>query len=49
MKRMVADAKVFSEAMNKVSRVLKKSTIPILEEVHVSVKGGICTLTATDL
>ena len=46
---MIVDAKAFSEAMNKVSRVLKKSAIPILEEIRVSVKDGVCTLTATDL
>lgn len=49
MKGMIVDAKAFSEAMNKVSRVLKKSAIPILEEIRVSVKDGVCTLTATDL
>lgn len=49
MKGMIADARAFSDAMNKVSKVLKKSPIPILEEIRVTVKGGICTLTGTDL
>ena len=29
MKKITVDAKAFAEAMNKVSRVLKKSAIPI--------------------
>ena len=49
MKAMVVDAQAFSDAMAKVSRVLKKSPIPILGEISVSVRDGICTLTATDL
>ena len=49
MKGMIADARAFSDAMNKVSKVLKKSPIPILEEIRVTVKNGICTLTGTDL
>ena len=39
MKKITVDAKAFAEAMNKVSRVLKKSAIPILEEIAVSVAG----------
>ena len=49
MKKITVDAKAFAEAMNKVSRVLKKSAIPILEEIAVSVKAGCCTLAATDM
>lgn len=49
MKKITVDAKAFAEAMNKVSRVLKKSAIPILEEIAVSVKDGCCTLAATDM
>lgn len=49
MKKIIVDAKAFAEAMNKVSRVLKKSAIPILEEVAVSIKDDRCALTATDL
>ena len=32
MKKITVDAKAFAEAMNKVSRVLKKSALPMLEE-----------------
>ena len=39
MKKITVDAKAFAEAMNKVSRVLKKSAIPILEEIAVSFEG----------
>ena len=49
MKKITVDAKAFAEAMNKVSRVLKKSAIPILEEVAVSIKDDRCALTATNL
>ena len=49
MKKITVDAKAFAEAMNKVSRVLKKSALPILEEIAVSVKDGRCTLAATDM
>lgn len=49
MRRIVVDARAFSDAMAKVSRVLKKSPLPILGEICVSVRDGICTLTATDL
>ena len=49
MKKITVDAKAFAEAMNKVSRVLKKSALPILEEIAVSVKDGCCTLAATDM
>ena len=40
MKKITVDAKAFAEAMNKVSRVLKKSALPMLEEIAVSVKDG---------
>ena len=49
MKKIAVDAKAFAEAMNKVSRVLKKSVLPMLEEIAVSVKDGRCTLAATDM
>lgn len=42
------DSKLFSQALNKVIRVAKRSQIPVLEGVLVQIKGGICTLTATD-
>ena len=40
MKKIIVDAKAFAEAMGKVSRVLKKSAIPMLEEIAVSVKDA---------
>lgn len=46
--RAIVDAKVFSQALNKVTKVLKQSAIPILEGVLVQIKDNICTLTATD-
>ena len=33
--RAIVDAKVFSQALNKVTKVLKQSAIPILEGVLV--------------
>lgn len=42
------DAKLFSQALNKVIKVIKKSQIPVLEGVLVQIKNGGCTLTATD-
>lgn len=48
--RMTVDAEAFSDAMRKVSRVLvKKCSIPILEEICVQVRSGRCTLAGTDL
>ena len=49
MKKVTVDARAFADAMSKVSKVLKKSAIPILEEIAVSVKAGCCTLAATDM
>lgn len=49
MKRATVDARAFADAMNKVSKVLRKSPLPILEEIAVHVENGLCTLTATDL
>lgn len=49
MSRAVVDAKEFSHAMSKISKVLKKCAIPILEEVCLQIQNGRCTLTATDL
>lgn len=49
MKRAIVDAKAFAEAMNKVSKVLKKSAIPILEEIAVRIQDDRCTLAATDM
>lgn len=49
MSRAVVDAKEFSHAMSKISKILKKCAIPILEEVCLQIQNGRCTLTATDL
>ena len=37
MKKVTVDARAFADAMSKVSKVPKKSAIPILEEIAVSV------------
>lgn len=47
--RSYVDAKAFSEALNKVSVVLKKSGIPALDEVTVHFTENTCKLVATDL
>ena len=49
MSRAVVDAKEFSHAMSKISKIIKKCAIPILEEVCLRIQNGRCTLTATDL
>jgi len=43
------DAKAFSNALDQVSKVLKKSVLPILSEVSVRFSEDRCVLTATDL
>lgn len=48
--RAIVNAKEFSQALDKVSRVLRKSKcIPVLEEAMVRFSGGRCILTGTDL
>ena len=48
--QMRVDAVAFSEAMHKVGRVLvRRSSIPVLEEICVRMHSGRCTLTGTDL
>ena len=49
MKKAAVDARAFADAMSKVGKVLRKSVIPILGEVAVSIGDDRCTLTATDL
>lgn len=49
MKKVTVDARAFADAMSKVSKVLKKSALPMLEEIAVSIKDDRCALTATDL
>ena len=40
MKRATVDAQAFADAMNKVSKVLRKSPLPILEEIAVCIQHG---------
>lgn len=47
--RSYVDAKAFSEALNKVSVVLKRTGIPVLDEVTVHFTEDTCQLLATDL
>lgn len=48
--RAVVDAKAFSQALDKVSKVLRKSAcIPVLGEALVRFTGGHCVLSGTDL
>ncbi len=47
--RATADAKAFSDALKKVSAVLRNSAIPVLSEVCVRFTGGRCILTGTNL
>lgn len=44
----IVDAKQFSQALNRVIKVIKRSPLPVLEGVLVQIKDGACTLTATD-
>lgn len=47
--RAILNAKVFSEALSHVGKVIQKSTIPVLEGVLVRFKDGHCSLTGSDL
>ena len=49
VRKAVVDAKTFSSALDQVSKVLRKSSIPVLAEALVSISDGQCTLTATDM
>ena len=46
--KATVDAKEFSQALNKVIKVIKPASIPELEGVLVSISNDRCTLTATD-
>ena len=46
--RAIVDAKEFAQALSKVTKVLKRSAVPVLEGVLVQVKDGLCILTASD-
>lgn len=43
------EAKAFSTALKKVSVILKRSEVPVLEGVYARFTDGHCTLTATDM
>lgn len=47
--KSIVDAKEFAQALSRVSSVLRKSAIPMLESVLVCFCGGSCILTATDM
>ena len=49
IKKAVVDAKVFSEGLDQVSRVLQNTVFPALSEVYVRIQNGICILTATNM
>ena len=46
--RATVDAKDFSKALSSVTKVPKRSAMPVMEGVLVQIKDGCCTLTATD-
>ena len=48
-KKAIVSAAEFAAAIRKVSAMLKKSAIPVLEQVCVEFEGNICRLKATDL
>lgn len=47
--KATVDAKEFSNALSRVSRVVSKSCVPALEGILLQFDGEHCTLTATDL
>ena len=47
--KSTVDAKAFSAALDKVSKVLRKSDVPIIEQIYVRFEGDRCICTATDL
>ncbi len=47
--RATVDAKEFSLALDRVSKVVKRSSVLILQGIKVQISDGRCTLTATDL
>ena len=46
--RAMVDARAFSEALHHVSKVIQKSTIPVLEGTLVRFENGRCSLTGMD-
>lgn len=47
--RAKADASTFLTALKKVSQILRKSSIPVLEGVHICFQDGQCALTGTNM
>ena len=47
--RATVDAKAFSDALKNAKTLMKKSSVPVLEEVYVQFSGEKCILTGTDL
>lgn len=47
--RTIVDAKEFSQALDRLCRLLVRSSIPALEGIYVRCSNGRCILTATDL
>lgn len=47
--KSIVDAKAFSAALDKVSKVLRKSSVPIIEQIFVRFENNRCICTATDL
>ena len=46
--RATVDAKAFVQALDRVSGIIRKSSIPVLNAVLVRFGDGHCTLTATN-
>ena len=46
--RAIVDAEAFSEALSNVSKVIQKSSIPVLEGLLIRMENGRCSLTGTD-
>lgn len=46
--RALVDARAFSEALSKVSKVLVKSMIPVLEGLLIQLENGQCSVTGSD-
>lgn len=47
--RATVDAKAFVQALDRVSGIIRKSSIPVLNAVLVRFEGDRCTLTSTNI
>lgn len=47
--KAVVDAKIFSETLNKVSKLIKTSSFPVMEGILVQFENGRCVLSSTNL